>query len=205
MRKLLISAISSRVYVCAYDGVDPVLMTVETAARTTSSIIGREADRAVRQMGGLDAIGVVVGPGSWAGARITIATAKGMALATGCQSTMIPTHDLVWASRPQPQSGSLVIWAAEREPWIAHYEEGRRIAAVAPIPPGDWNPETTLEGRFDRKTHILLSPSDGEVLLPEPFDDVVLMRAMAIAQAQDGACDAHGLKTPFMPSYPPKQ
>ncbi|HBM11336.1 MAG TPA: hypothetical protein DD390_01450, partial [Rhodospirillaceae bacterium] len=64
-------------------------------ARTTSSFMARHTARALHVMGGVDALGVLVGPGSWTGARITIATPKGLALATQCPVTMIPTHDLV--------------------------------------------------------------------------------------------------------------
>ena len=205
MRKILISAISSRVYVAAIQDQQVVFLEAENAARTTSSFMARHTARALHVMGGVDALGVLVGPGSWTGARITIATAKGLALATQCPVTMIPTHDLVWAARGPGSSGRVVIWAAEREPWHATYQNGARIAAVEPIEIGSWTLQQVTEGKFDRKTHLLFDVGRDAPLLEEPFQADLMLRAFDIATTADGAVGADGLKTPFMPSYPPKQ
>ncbi len=57
MRKILISAISSRVYVAAIQDQQVVFLESVNAARTTSSFMARHTARALHVMGGVDALG----------------------------------------------------------------------------------------------------------------------------------------------------
>ncbi len=86
----------------AFDGVvRPAL--VQDGARDHSSLLLTLIDRALEgQKSSLAGIGVVLGPGSYAGLRVGIATAEGIALALGKPILGIPTMEAVARAAGRP-------------------------------------------------------------------------------------------------------
>lgn len=78
----------------------------------------------------LTRIGVLVGPGSFAGSRVGVAFARGLALSTEGQAFGISNLDL-WAAEAGPERPLAVIHDAKRDEAIVqiHAEDGNRSAA----------------------------------------------------------------------------
>jgi tRNA threonylcarbamoyladenosine biosynthesis protein TsaB len=124
----------------------------------------------------IGAVAVCVGPGSFTGVRVGVATAKAIALATGAPLVVASSLELLAASHQGPERGPrvAVIDARRDEVFVGVYdEEGQALVADQHLPvsalgplvaalPGEpvllgWWPEGTPTGAARRSG----SPADG--------------------------------------------
>ena len=95
--------------VCAVallDG-DAVLFRAEIAVarahgRRLAPLVGQAFEHVGRPVRELELVAVAAGPGSFTGLRIGVATAKGLAVATGCAFAAVPTLQALAATARQP-------------------------------------------------------------------------------------------------------
>ena len=84
----------------------------------------------------IDRIGVGVGPGSFTGLRIGVATARALALATGAELVAVSSLEaLAWSLRPEPVTA--VIDARRGEAFVASYADGVMRSGPEAIPAGE--------------------------------------------------------------------
>lgn len=152
-------------------------------------------DVSFRQTGyglsGVDAIAVTIGPGSFTGLRIGLATAKGLALAAGKPVIGVPTldamaHNLDW----NPGLICPLLNARKGEVYASFYREGRRLTDYQALSPEDLvqtanrvMEETgcrtvTFLGDGVNEYHSILSSSLGDALISPP--EYWLPRASAV-------------------------
>jgi tRNA threonylcarbamoyladenosine biosynthesis protein TsaB len=70
------------------------------------------AEELLRDAGGLDAVAVVVGPGSFTGLRAAIALAEGIALGRGVPVVGVTTGEALAAALPDAVRAGRAVWAA---------------------------------------------------------------------------------------------
>jgi tRNA threonylcarbamoyl adenosine modification protein YeaZ len=91
------------------------------AHRKLSSDLALHVDAALKQMGVPDVVAVGLGPGSYAGVRVAIATAVGLSAVLGCELLGIPSV----AAFPVPGESFQVIGDARRGSWYySQIQEG---------------------------------------------------------------------------------
>lgn len=83
------------------------------AHRKLSSDLALHLEAALQEMGAPDGVAVGVGPGSYAGVRVAIATAVGLAAVLGCELLGIPSV----AAFASPEESFQVIGDARRGSW----------------------------------------------------------------------------------------
>jgi tRNA threonylcarbamoyladenosine biosynthesis protein TsaB len=88
------------------------------------------AEELLREAGTLDAVAVVVGPGSFTGLRSAIALAEGIALGLGVQVIGVTTGEALAAALPEEIRCICETWAA--------VDTKRGRVALERIPPGAW-------------------------------------------------------------------
>ena len=72
----------------------------------------------------IDGLGVAIGPGSFSGIRIGLATVKGMALALKKPVAGIPSLEiLAWQALKEGESGASLIDARRREIYVGMYKK----------------------------------------------------------------------------------
>ena len=79
-------------------------------------------------MGAIDGFGVAIGPGSFSGTRVGLATIKGMALALGKPVAGISSLDiLAWQALKDGEWGAPVIDARRGEIYTAFYRKSEEM------------------------------------------------------------------------------
>ena len=139
MRVLAIDTATEVLALCVDDGAARASLALRRGLQHSPALLPL-ADRLLAEMGfgagELELVVCSVGPGSFTGIRIGLATAKGIAFATGCPLVGVSTLDalaLPWACFP----GS--VWSvidARKGRWYAScYREGRRVTEYLDLEP----------------------------------------------------------------------
>jgi tRNA threonylcarbamoyladenosine biosynthesis protein TsaB len=139
-----------------------------------ASTLLEDVDALLRRAGAhaseLDALAVGIGPGSFTGTRIGLATARGLALALGVQAAGVSTLDALAAGSP----GALAVIDAKRREIFVH---GPRVLAPAELAV---EPGTVLVGDGATRYRELFEAVGAEV--PPDDDERHLPRARFHAQ-----------------------
>jgi len=141
MKVLAIDTATEVLALCADDGVSRASLALRRGLQHSPALLPL-ADRLLAELGftarDLELVVCSVGPGSFTGIRIGLATAKGIAFATGCALVGVTTLDalaLPWSGFP----GSVwsVIDARKGRWYAAGYREGRRVTDHFDLAPED--------------------------------------------------------------------
>lgn len=141
MKTLAIDTATEVLALCADDGAARASLCLRRGLQHSPALLPL-ADRLLAELGfgagDLDLVVCSVGPGSFTGIRIGLATAKGIAFATGCPLVGVSTLDalaLPWAGFP---GGVWAVIDARKGRWYAAgYRHGRRITGYLDLAPDD--------------------------------------------------------------------
>lgn len=169
--------------------VSEVLGLVEEALAAAGTSLGR-----------LDRIGVGVGPGSFTGLRIGIATARGLAHGTGLPVAPVSTLGaLAVAAGPGPVLA--VLDARRGEAFVARWEDGRELVAPRAVGPAELGAAaagaTLAVGDGAIRFRAELEPAG--VLVPE--DGSPLHRVGAPGLARLAALAPEVVRDALLPDY----
>lgn len=116
------------------------LIEGRTRGRDLLPAVAGLLDDAGMAPGGLTAVAVDVGPGSFTGVRVGVTTAKTLAWSLELPAVGILSLDVL--ARAAPASGPLLALrdAGRRRVYAARYEGGRRVTAPARLDPGQLPP-----------------------------------------------------------------
>ena len=194
MKVLAIDTATEVLVLCVDDGVSRASLALRHGLQHSPALLPL-ADRLLSELGlaarDLELVVCSVGPGSFTGIRIGLATAKGIAFATGCPLVGVTTLDalaLPWTGFP----GS--VWAvidARKGRWYAAgYREGRRVTDHLDLGPED------LRGRIAAGGGpILVAGPDAPrfaaglpgAVASELFDPAAVLRTGTERFAREGA------------------
>lgn len=125
-----------------------------------------ERETSIRE---IDTILIGTGPGSYTGLRVGIATALGLARATGAQVRAVPSGETLAYGRLQPgQEGVLLLDARQNQVYYAHYARTTTGVRVLQAP-------------------CVLSPQEALHMLPGTlpiFGDSTIARAVGLSDEQ---------------------
>jgi tRNA threonylcarbamoyladenosine biosynthesis protein TsaB len=141
MKTLAIDTATEVLALAADDGTARVSLALRRGLAHSPALLPL-ADRLLAELGfgagELELVVCSVGPGSFTGIRIGLATAKGIAFATGCPLVGVSTLDalaLPWACFPGDVWS--VIDARKGRWYAAGYREGRRVTEYLDVAPDD--------------------------------------------------------------------
>jgi tRNA threonylcarbamoyladenosine biosynthesis protein TsaB len=148
-----------------------------------STALLAEVERAAAAAGGWGAVGVIavgLGPGSFTGVRIAIATALGLAASTGLPARGVCTLDALGcalAERGGPEQGRLAVLDARRgQVFAALYSAaGERL----------WNPLVALPGELAARVAGLPAPPLGAGSGAVRFRDELTKRGVEVPDDAD--------------------
>lgn len=106
-------------------------------------------------MARVDGVAVALGPGSFSGVRVALATAKSLAFALDAPLYGVPTLDAIaWGARLSPDPIWALLDAGRGEVYAARYQPSLSAAA--------WAPELTnaTDGRDDAGAYSILTPAE---------------------------------------------
>lgn len=194
MRTLAIDTATEVLALCADDGAARASLALRHGLQHSPALLPL-ADRLLAELGfaagDLELVVCSVGPGSFTGIRIGLATAKGIAFATGCPLVGVSTLDVLalpWACF----AGDVwsVIDARKGRWYAAGYREGRRVTEYLDLAPDD------LRARFAAGTgRILLAGPDAPrfaeglpgISATDLFDPAAVLKAGRDRFASEGA------------------
>ncbi len=177
MRILALDTATHRASVALLEERDGALVTLAEAAASVDSRHGETLlphvedvlERAGVPAAQLELIAVGIGPGSFTGVRVGLATAKGLALALRIPLVGISTLDVVAAGAGSHPSLLVLLDAKKNEVFGARYEHGARVGEPFHGPPAGLECDaTTLIGAGARDPSFAMP--QGAVLLDEALD-----------------------------------
>ena len=194
MKVLAIDTATEVLVLCADDGAARASLSLRRGLAHSPTLLPL-ADRLLSELGfaarELELVVCSVGPGSFTGIRIGLATAKGIAFATGCPLVGVTTLDalaLPWAAFP----GSVwsVIDARKGRWYAAGYRGGHRVTEHLDLAPEDLRARMAADGGA-----VLVAGPDAPRFaahLPgaaatDLFDPAAVLRAGVERFAREGA------------------
>ena len=207
---ITICTATSRVYVVAHQGETVLQSFAAEGRKQNSSFIAGAVAQCLDAAPSLDALGVVIGPGSWTGVRIALAFADAFtrSRAPNVDAVQIPTHDLLFAAAEDRELQRMTVFSGDHEAWSARYQSGARLGDPERVPdPSAATPEDAtgvhLSARFERKSHAILIRRSGDwSALAEPFRPAHLARAHRLARDAGGAAARLDTRHRFAPQSP---
>ncbi len=194
MKVLAIDTATEVLALCADDGVSRASLALRRGLQHSPALLPL-ADRLLSELGftarDLELVVCSVGPGSFTGIRIGLATAKGIAFATGCPLVGVTTLDalaLPWSGFP----GSVwsVIDARKGRWYAAGYREGRRVTDHFDLSPEELRARIAAGG-----LPVLVAGPDAPrfaaglpgAVVSDLFDPAAVLRAGTERFAREGA------------------
>lgn len=107
MRTLLLDSASPVIGVAAYVGVEPVWHASVRQLQGADAWLGPALEAGLDALGGLDRVAVVVGPGTFTGLRVGVASALGLAMARNVQ--VLPLSSLALRAWLSPESPEVLV------------------------------------------------------------------------------------------------
>ena len=129
MKAILIDTTSSKLTIVFADG-EHVFSSVQEVGKSGHSTVLMPTIDAVLKNGkasidDVDTVGVVVGPGSFTGIRIGVATATALAFSLNAQRIAVTSFELLAYSR---QKADVAVDAGHGNLYVAHVEDGKVVS-----------------------------------------------------------------------------
>ena len=168
------------------------LILSEAIGRGHAEHLGPQVEQVIQDCGivpgALDRICVATGPGSFAGTRVGVAFARGLALATGAQALGV-SNLAVWALQAKTSSPLAVIHDARRDEVIVQIFDGARPRSESVrLPAGSVSGHLTElmpeGGSIIGSGAHLVASGEHETL---EFDGLDMSELLGVAQAADPA------------------
>ncbi|HNC94720.1 MAG TPA: tRNA (adenosine(37)-N6)-threonylcarbamoyltransferase complex dimerization subunit type 1 TsaB [Myxococcota bacterium] len=107
MRTLLLDSASPVIGVAAYVGDEPVWQDSVRQLQGADAWLGPALEAGIQALGGLDRVAVVVGPGTFTGLRVGVASALGLAMAHTIE--VVPLSSLALRAWLSPESPEVLV------------------------------------------------------------------------------------------------
>lgn len=146
MKAILVDAAGPVVGVAAWDGDELVRASAVRRVYGADAWLVPEVAAALDRLGGVDRVGVTVGPGAFTGVRVGVATALGLAFARG--AAVVPLSSLALRAALVPGEPRVLAWLDARRDRV--YAGAFDTRGPIPVPldePGDRLPEEAALGQ----------------------------------------------------------